>query len=196
MNKCWKCGKELNDENRSNVVYTSNPPKYTCTSCEEGKREKTDIWLVYYVIREKGGYAYEVEECNNFFASLEDANQFYKDLPKYIEKHFVGYELEKRSTPTRIGAICKHDRENLNVVHEKIEELTSDVKTVVSYIRGGVPGTSHTFSMKVFDFKIDTIEGWNKMMLKLEEEHPESKNSIIVIFTKELEECIIKKEEN
>lgn len=66
MNKCWKCGKELNDENRSNVVYTSNPPKYTCTSCEEGKREKTDIWLVYYVIREKGGYAYEVEECNNF----------------------------------------------------------------------------------------------------------------------------------
>lgn len=187
MDKCWKCGKELNIENRSNVVYTSNPPKYTCISCEEEKREKNDIWVVYYVIREEGGYAYEEEEINNFFENEKDANQFYKDLPKYIEKHFVGYELEKRSTPTRIGTICKYDKENLNVVHERDEMLVSNVKTVVSYIRGGVPNTSHTFSMKVFDFKIDTVESWNKMMLQLEEEHPESKNSIIVIFTKELE---------
>lgn len=31
---CWKCGKALTLENISNVVYTSNPPKYTCKVCD------------------------------------------------------------------------------------------------------------------------------------------------------------------
>ena len=32
--KCWKCGKTLTTENISNIIYTSNPPKYTCKDCE------------------------------------------------------------------------------------------------------------------------------------------------------------------
>lgn len=31
---CWKCGKRLTAENISNVMYCSNPPKYTCKECE------------------------------------------------------------------------------------------------------------------------------------------------------------------
>lgn len=31
--KCWKCGKVLTDKNRSNIVYTTFPPKYTCKEC-------------------------------------------------------------------------------------------------------------------------------------------------------------------
>lgn len=62
------------------------------------------------------------------------------------------------------------------------------MKTVVSYIHTGVPGTSYSYSMRVFDFKINTVESWNKMMRDLEELHPEAKSSIIIIFMKELEE--------
>ena len=32
--RCWKCGKALDDKNRSNLVYTSNPPKYSCKDCD------------------------------------------------------------------------------------------------------------------------------------------------------------------
>lgn len=32
------------------------------------------------------------------------------------------------------------------------------MKTVVSYIYSGVPGTSHSYSTTVFNFKIDTVE--------------------------------------
>ena len=35
--KCWKCGKELTTENISDIVYTSNPPKYSCKECECSK---------------------------------------------------------------------------------------------------------------------------------------------------------------
>ena len=34
---CWKCGKKLTPENTSNIVYTSNPPRYTCKDCEKTK---------------------------------------------------------------------------------------------------------------------------------------------------------------
>ena len=64
---------------------------------------------------------------------------------------------------------------------------TSNVQTVVSYIHGGVPGASHSYSMRAFDFRIDTVESWNKMMRELEELHPEAKNGIVIIFTKELQ---------
>lgn len=66
-------------------------------------------------------------------------------------------------------------------------ENTSNVQTVVSYIHSGVPGASHSYSMRVFDFRIDTVESWNMMMRELEELHPEAKNGIIIIFTKELQ---------
>lgn len=204
MDKCWKCGKELTPENRSEVVYTSDPPKYTCKSCDPGSflgffkslaepveaqpkevwffyynverpgldgwdvvttrskyyssfkeaweakeakakdvknnstcasilgpvlkgyvveeqstptkdKEKDDIWVVGYNLREKGGYAYETEEYSVLFASEKEADQFYADLPKYVEKKFVYYTLESRSMPKRLGAICKYDRDNLNV---------------------------------------------------------------------------------
>lgn len=205
MDKCWKCGKELTSENRSEIVYTSNPPKYTCKSCDPesflgffkslaepieapqpkevwffyynverpgfdgwdvvttrskyystfkeaweakeakakdiknnstcesilgpvlkgyivkeqstptGDKEKADIWVVGYNLREKGGYAYETEEYSVLFASEKEADQFYADLPKYVEKKFVYYTLESRSMPKRLGAICKYDRDNLNV---------------------------------------------------------------------------------
>lgn len=61
------------------------------------------------------------------------------------------------------------------------------MKTVVTYIHVGVPNISYSYSLKVFDFKIDTVESWNKMMKELEEMHPEAKNSIVVIFMKELQ---------
>lgn len=56
------------------------------------------------------------------------------------------------------------------------------MKTVVSYIHG----TFCTYSMKVFNFKIDTVDRWNVMMNQLMEAHPEAKKSIIIIFMKEL----------
>ena len=68
-----------------------------------------------------------------------------------------------------------------------MSEDTNNVQTVVSYIHSGVPGASHSYSMRVFDFKIDTVESWNMMMRELEELHPEAKNGIIIIFTKELQ---------
>lgn len=34
--ECWKCGKLLDDSNTSPIVYTSNPPKYACTTCDSG----------------------------------------------------------------------------------------------------------------------------------------------------------------
>ena len=61
------------------------------------------------------------------------------------------------------------------------------MKTVVSYIHGGISGSSCSYSMRVFDFKIDTAERWNVMMSQLAEAHPEAKNSIIILFMKELE---------
>lgn len=63
-----------------------------------------------------------------------------------------------------------------------------NMKTVVSYIHSGVPGTSLSYSMKVFDFKIDSVERWNVMMSELAEAHPEAKNSIIIIFMKEIKD--------
>lgn len=32
--KCWKCGKLLDDSNTSPIVYTSDPLKYACTTCD------------------------------------------------------------------------------------------------------------------------------------------------------------------
>lgn len=32
--ECWKCGKLLDDSNTSPIVYTSDPPKYACTTCD------------------------------------------------------------------------------------------------------------------------------------------------------------------
>lgn len=32
--KCWKCGKLLDDSNTSSIVYTSDPLKYACTTCD------------------------------------------------------------------------------------------------------------------------------------------------------------------
>lgn len=34
---CWKCGKVLDENNRSSLMYLSNPPKYTCKDCELNK---------------------------------------------------------------------------------------------------------------------------------------------------------------
>lgn len=34
--ECWKCGKLLDDSNTSPIVYTSDPPKYACTTCDSG----------------------------------------------------------------------------------------------------------------------------------------------------------------
>lgn len=36
LRECWKCGKLLDDSNTSPIVYTSNPPKYACTTCDSG----------------------------------------------------------------------------------------------------------------------------------------------------------------
>ena len=36
--KCWKCGKELNSSNMSNIMYPTNPPKYTCVDCEKSTK--------------------------------------------------------------------------------------------------------------------------------------------------------------
>ena len=35
--KCWICGKELNSSNMSNIMYLTNPPKYSCIDCENKK---------------------------------------------------------------------------------------------------------------------------------------------------------------
>lgn len=35
--KCWMCGKELNSSNMSNIMYTTNPPQYSCIDCENKK---------------------------------------------------------------------------------------------------------------------------------------------------------------
>lgn len=68
-----------------------------------------------------------------------------------------------------------------------LEDTSSNVQTVVSYIHSGVYGASHSYSMRVFDFRIDTVKSWNKMMRELGELHPEAKNGIIIIFIKELQ---------
>jgi hypothetical protein len=34
--KCWKCGKLLDNSNTSPIVYTSDPLKYACTTCDSG----------------------------------------------------------------------------------------------------------------------------------------------------------------
>lgn len=39
--KCWKCGKVLDNSNTSPIVYTSDPPKYACTTCDGGFTELT-----------------------------------------------------------------------------------------------------------------------------------------------------------
>ena len=33
--QCWKCGKPLNDANRSPLIYLSYPPKYACRDCDK-----------------------------------------------------------------------------------------------------------------------------------------------------------------
>lgn len=38
--KCWKCGRTLPISERTDFVYTSNPPKYSCKECEGIKKEK------------------------------------------------------------------------------------------------------------------------------------------------------------
>jgi hypothetical protein len=60
IDKCWKCGKELTPENRSEVIYTSNPPKYTCKSCDstsflafckplaDHEKQPKEVWFFYY----------------------------------------------------------------------------------------------------------------------------------------------------
>lgn len=63
--------------------------------------------------------------------------------------------------------------------------LNDDVHTVVSYIYNEPSGKSNV-KMRVFDFKIDTSERWNVMMSFLAEDHPETKNSIVILFMKEL----------
>jgi hypothetical protein len=70
-----------------------------------------------------------------------------------------------------------------------MSEDIGNVKTVVSYMYSGVPNTHCSYSMKVFDFKVDTAERWNVMMSELMEAHPDAKNSIIVLFVKELRCC-------
>lgn len=62
------------------------------------------------------------------------------------------------------------------------------MKTVVSYMHSDVSGFSCSYSMKVFDFKVDTVERWNVMMSELAEAHPEAKNSIIILFMKEIKD--------
>lgn len=37
---CWKCGRTLPISERTDFVYTSNPPKYSCKECEGIKKEK------------------------------------------------------------------------------------------------------------------------------------------------------------
>lgn len=31
--KCWLCGCKLDNTNRANIAYASNPPKYACKTC-------------------------------------------------------------------------------------------------------------------------------------------------------------------
>lgn len=62
------------------------------------------------------------------------------------------------------------------------------MKTVVSYMHSDVYGFSCSYSMKVFDFKVDTVERWNAMMSELAEAHPEAKNGIIILFMKEIKD--------
>ena len=38
--RCWKCGRTLPISERTNFVYASNPPKYSCKECEGIKKEK------------------------------------------------------------------------------------------------------------------------------------------------------------
>lgn len=38
--RCWKCGRTLPISERTDFVYASNPPKYSCKECEGIKKEK------------------------------------------------------------------------------------------------------------------------------------------------------------
>ena len=41
--KCWMCGTELNSSNISNIMYPTNPPKYSCIDCENKKMNNIRI---------------------------------------------------------------------------------------------------------------------------------------------------------
>lgn len=74
-----------------------------------------EAWIVEYTLREIGGYAYETDEDAVLFASEKDAKQFFDDLPQYVEKKLVGYVLENRRPPRKVGGICKYDHDNLKI---------------------------------------------------------------------------------
>lgn len=79
-------------------------------------KQKMEIWIVEYVMRDKNGYAYEVETWNNVFATEEEANQFFEDLPKWIDKYWPEYYvLENRYPPKKIGPICHYDRKQMKI---------------------------------------------------------------------------------
>jgi len=61
------------------------------------------------------------------------------------------------------------------------------MKTVVSYVYSNKYGNVFQ-SMKVFDFEINKVIEWNKMMDLLQDAHPEAKNSIVITFMKTLED--------
>jgi len=61
------------------------------------------------------------------------------------------------------------------------------MKTVVSYVYSNKYGNVSQ-SMKVFDFEINKVIEWNKMMDLLQDAHPEAKNSIVITFMKTLED--------
>lgn len=75
-----------------------------------------EAWIVEYTLREIGGYAYETEEDSVLFASEKDADQFFEDLPKFVETKLTGYELENRYPAKKVGCICKYDHNNLEII--------------------------------------------------------------------------------
>lgn len=60
------------------------------------------------------------------------------------------------------------------------------MKTVVSYAYSEKGSAAQ--AMRVFDFEINKVIEWNKMMDLLQDAHPEAKNSVVITFMKTLED--------
>ena len=45
---CWKCGKVLNEDNKSSLMYLSSPPKYTCKEFDPPTKVSTENSVVNY----------------------------------------------------------------------------------------------------------------------------------------------------
>lgn len=75
-----------------------------------------NAFMVEYTLRDKDGYAYELEKAGVCLATEKEAWDFYNTLPAYIEKHFSKYYiLDSRSKPKEIGMVCHYNKEKLEL---------------------------------------------------------------------------------